>query len=84
MFSTIYRKDVRIIKPTDKVRLQMHSRMQEFEGSIIKGPLMQESVTSAMTSIENDGAIAYDDHLLSEKVMATRRWLERTLRTVKS
>lgn len=84
MFSTIYRKEVRIIKPTDKVRLQMHSRMQEFEGSIIKGPLMQESVASAMTSIENDGAIAYDDHLLSEKVMATRRWLERTLRTVKS
>lgn len=84
MFSTIYRKDVRIIKPTDKVRLQMHSRMQEFEGTIIKGPLMQDSVASAMTSVENEGPIVYDGERLKSIVLATQQWMTETLRRVKS
>ena len=82
MFATIYRKNTRIIKPTDPVRLQMHSRMKEFGETFIKGPLMQESVEKAMYSLEHDEAIMYNELPLNEEVEKSRQWLEKALRKV--
>ncbi len=82
MFSTIFRKDVRIIVPSCPTRKGMHARMQEFDGTIIKGPLMMESLTSALDSCSKGEHVTYDEDLLREKIEASKVWLETQLKRI--
>ena len=82
MFATIFRKDVRIIMPNDNVRKDMHARMAEFSGSVVSGPLMQESITGALRSISNGDSISYDEHILAQKILFSQNWLIQSINKV--
>ena len=82
MFATIFRKDVRILMPNDKVRKDMHARMAEFSGSVVRGPLMHESLVEALHSIANGDSISYDENVLAQKIAFSRDWLVQSTRRV--
>ena len=82
MFSIIYRKNVRIIVPTDPIRKGMHARMQEFEGSVIDGPLMQDNIESALSSFEKEEKVTYNEGILKKKIQFSRNWLINQLNTI--
>lgn len=84
MFSVIYRRNVRIIVPSDKVRQGMHARMQEFAGSIIKGPLMQASIAAALESFEKSENVLVDEIELNDRIEKSRNWLKTQLEVIEN
>lgn len=76
MFSTIFRKNVRIVKPTHPGRKQMAARMQEFSGSIIHGPLIMDTMGAAFQSYERGEKTVYDEMLLTRRREQSAKWLE--------
>lgn len=84
MFSVIYRKNIRIIVPSDKVRQGMHARMQEFAGSIIKGPLMQASIADALESFEKSENVLVDEIELNDRIEKSRNWLKMQLEVIEN
>lgn len=75
MFSTIFRKNVRIVKPTNPGRKQMAARMQEFSGTIVHGPLITENIDEAFASYERGEEISYDEELLQRRRSESAEWL---------
>lgn len=84
MFSVIYRKNVRIIVPSDKVRQGMHARMQEFAGTIIEGPLMQPNVTEALESFEKGEIVSINEIELEDRIEKSRNWLKTQLEVIEN
>ena len=84
MFSVIYRKNIRIIVPTDKVRQGMHARMQEFAGTIIDGPLMQANVEDALSSCERGEEISINEVALKERIKKSRIWLKTQIENIEN
>ncbi|OWV14376.1 hypothetical protein B7989_02665 [Fibrobacter sp. UWB5] len=84
MFSVIYRRNIRIIVPSDKVRQGMHARMQEFEGTIVEGPLMQASTADALKSFEKGEIVSVNEIELSNRIKKSKEWLKSQLITIKN
>ena len=84
MFSVIYRKNIRIIVPSDKVRQGMHARMQEFAGSIIDGPLMQVNVAEALESFEKAENVSFNEIELNNRIEKSRNWLKTQLEVIEN
>lgn len=82
MFSVIYKRNIRIIVPTDSVRKGMHARMEEFAGTIIEGPLMQSDIKSALRSFENGETVRYNEEALHKRIDESRIWLESQLKYI--
>jgi hypothetical protein len=82
MFSVIYKRNIRIIVPTDKIRKGMHARMQEFAGSIIGGPLMQSDIMGALASFERGETITVDEKELNKIIQYSRDWLKNQIRDI--
>ena len=75
MFSTIFRKNVRIVKPTHPGRKKMAARMQEFSGTIIHGPLIMETIDDAFASYERGETVSYNEALLQRRRSESMEWL---------
>lgn len=84
MFSVIYKRNVRIIVPTDKVRKGMHARMEEFANTIIDGPLMQSDIKSALQSFENGETVRYNEEALHNRIEDSRDWLKHQLQDIEN
>lgn len=84
MFSIIYNRNVRIIVPTDAVRQKMHARMQEFEGTVINGPLMQPSINAALTSFERGESTEINFAELERRRNFSRDWLKSQIREIEA
>ena len=84
MFSVIYRRNVRIIVPTDPVRKGMHARMEEFSNTIINGPLMQPDIKSALQSFENGDIVLYNEEELQKRIEESRSWLKYQLKIIEN
>lgn len=84
MFSVIYKRNVRIIVPTDKVRKGMHARMEEFANTIIDGPLMQSDIKSALQSFENGETVRYNEETLHNRIEESRDWLKHQLQDIEN
>lgn len=84
MFSVIYKRNVRIIVPTDKVRKGMHARMEEFANTIIDGPLMQYDIKSALKSFENGETVRYNEEALHNRIEESRDWLKHQLQEIEN
>ena len=79
MFSVIYRRNVRIIIPSDKVRQGMHARMQEFAGTIIDGPLMQPGIIEALNSFKKGEKVIFNEEELKKRIDDSKAWLKTQL-----
>lgn len=79
MFSVIYRRNVRIIIPSDKIRQGMHARMQEFAGTIIEGPLMQPGIIEALNSFKKGEKVIFNEEELKKRIDDSKVWLKTQL-----
>lgn len=57
MFSTIFKKDVRILKPSTEGRRRMFSRIEEFT-SHMKGPVISDDITEALQSLSDGETVS--------------------------
>lgn len=76
MFSIVFRKNVRIVRPSNINRQDSSSRMDEFAGSVIKGPLVFDSLAGALASLERGEKVGFDEKLLSDKMDKSLQWLK--------
>ena len=79
MFSIIFRRQIRVIMPHDETRQGMHSRMAEFSGSVVEGPLMQQSLEASLASIERGEEISFNESVLNKKIEESRQWLSNAI-----
>lgn len=75
MFSIIYRKNVRIVRPSDPVRRNMSARMEEFGNGLICGKFMVDSLKEALSSLCHNEKIEYDDVQIKQRREESLKWL---------
>lgn len=80
MFSMIFKRNVRIVKPTAPIRQGMSARMREFAETIIEGPLMMGSLEDAIASYERGERVIYDEQELMRRRMKSRAWLQNAIK----
>ncbi len=84
MFSIIFRRQIRVIMPHDATRKGMHARMAEFSGTVVDGPLMQQSMEGALASIERGEEVNFNESVLNKKIEESRQWLSDALEKCKA
>ena len=62
----------------------MHSRMAEFSGAVVDGPLMQQSLEASLASIERGEAISFNESVLNKKIEESWQWLSDALEKCKA
>lgn len=81
MFSAIFEKNVRILRPHNKVRMNMFARIEEIaEHAVSSGTLISDDVPSALRSFMEDDPVKFDAKTIAERRNASREWLEAALR----
>lgn len=84
MFSTIFRKNVRIVLNDQCVgRSGMSARLTEFAGPIIRGRLMCSSLSEALMSLRTDAPVDYDEQALAGRINASQTWLQAAIATAR-
>ena len=81
MFSIIFEKNIRIVKPTATMRKGMSARMQEFSGTVVKGPLIMDTIEDAFASFERGESIEFDQNELNRRRMFSKAWLSQAIAT---
>ena len=80
MFSMIFKRNVRIVKPTSPIRQGMSARMREFSETIIEGPLIMETLEDAISSYERGERVLYNEQELMRRRIASRTWLQKAIK----
>ena len=75
MFSTIYGKNVREIKPTLEYRIQMFARIADFAADFIDGDVVSDSISDALASFEKGETIHYRRAEIDAFINRSRVWL---------
>lgn len=78
MFSIIFNKNCRVIRPNSSDRMKMFSRIEEMANHT-QGNLITESLQSALISIANDENILYDKNWIKNKKKESVNFLEKNL-----
>lgn len=78
MFSICNGCNVRMIRPTTQARQKMFARIEEFAVHS-QGPLIVDSVSSALASFANGEAISFDYDWLATRREASQSWLASSL-----
>ena len=81
MFSMVFGRNVRIVKPTAPIRKGMAARMQEFSGTIVRGPLIMETLEDAFASYERGETVSYDEEALARRRKASEAWLANAIKS---
>ena len=76
MFSIIFRKNVRIVRPSSLVRQNMAARMEEFSKGLIRGRLMVNSLEEAINSFEHNETVEFDDAQIRKRREESLEWLK--------
>ena len=75
MFSIVFGKDVRIVRPTHPVRRQMDARMLEFESLLSSGKLVYDDLRSALGVREPSAPVVFRTEALQARIAFSRSWL---------
>ena len=78
MFSICNGCNVRMIRPSSSFRQKMFARIEEFAVHA-QGPLIVDSVSSALASLANGEAISFDYDWLATRREASQSWLASSL-----
>lgn len=78
MFSICFGCNVRMIRPSSSFRQKMFARIEEFAVHA-QGPLIVDSVSSALASLANGEAISFDYDWLATCRNASESWLASSL-----
>lgn len=79
MFSTIFNKNLRFIKPNSEMRKTMFARIEEFADKCITGPIFVDSVQSALDSFAKGETISYNREEIDRMRTASLDWLKKTI-----
>jgi len=79
MFSAIFDCNVRFIRPSNAERSIMFARIEEFRDRFVVGDLIEDTVGSALESIDNGRQMTFDKKGINEFRQTSRRWLQRAV-----
>ena len=79
MFSIVFGKDVRIVRPTHPVRRQMDARLLEFESLLSSGKLVFDDLRSALDVREPFAPAVFRTEALRARIAFSRDWLSSAL-----
>ncbi len=79
MFSIVFKRNVRIVKPSAPIRKGMSARMEEFSGTIVHGPLIMETLEDAFASYERGERVSYDEAALNLRRAESEAWLKNAI-----
>lgn len=79
MFSSIFNKNLRFLKPTSEFRKTMFARIEEFAASCMSGPVFVDSVQSALDSFTNGETISYNREKINNRRAASLDWLKKAI-----
>ena len=80
MFSAIFHKNVRVIRPNNKERLNMFARIVEFADSYIDGNVIANDIDDAIKAICASDVIRYRDDALGIWRSESYQWLAAALK----
>lgn len=76
MFSSIFKTNLRFIKPDSALRQTMFARIEEFAASCMKGPVFVDSVQAALDSFSRDETVVYHTAEIESRRTASLEWLK--------
>lgn len=81
MFSSIFGKNVRILRPTNDSRKAMFARIEEFaQQAVSEGSLIADDTPSALKSLIDDASLQFNADFISRRRAESKAWLEQALK----
>ena len=82
MFSSVFGKNVRVLRPKNEFRQKMFARIEEFaQQAVAEGELIADDVPSALTSLVEDTPLQFNADFIARRRAESKAWLEQALRT---
>ena len=78
MFSIVFKKNVRILKPRSEIRKKMFARIEEFARHV-DGSLVSDGLDAALASIGNEETVSFDREWIADFRAKSMEWLKRSL-----
>lgn len=80
MFSSIFGKNVRILRPKNEFRQKMFARIEEFaQQAVAEGVLIAEDVPSALASLVEEQPLQFNTDFIARRRAESKAWLEQAL-----
>ncbi len=80
MFSSIFGKNVRILRPKNEFRQKMFARIEEFaQQAVAAGTLIADDVPSALISLVEDAPLQFNADFIARRRAESKAWLENAL-----
>lgn len=79
MFSCIFDKNIRFLRPENAFRKQMFARIEEFANDNIEGDLFVDDVKTAVNEFISGRRVQYCMDEINYKRMRSREWLRRSI-----
>lgn len=81
MFSSIFSKNVRLLRPSCEARKKMFSRIEEFTADNVAGDSIVDNLSSALNSFERGETVSFDQSKIARLRDQTLSWLKSALTT---
>ena len=78
MFATVFKKNIRILRPKMESRRKMFARIEEFAAHA-KGPLIAESLAEALASLRRGESVTVDEQWLEQRWAQSQRFLRNSI-----
>ena len=75
MFSTIFRRNFRVLSPQDELASGMFHRMREFVGECVSGEVFISDLADAVRSLAQEPEPVFDEIAIARKIKFSRDWL---------
>lgn len=82
MFSAIFNKQVAILRPKSDERKAMFARIEEFVEAATEGPVIEDSVESALARFERGERMSFRHEVIRQRREASWAWLKAALEKV--
>lgn len=80
MFSSIFGKNVRILRPKNEFRQKMFARIEEFaQQAVAEGELIADDVPSALASLVEEQPLQFNAEFIARRRAESKAWLEGAL-----
>lgn len=84
MFSSIFSKNVRLLRPSSEGRKKMFARIEEFTAENVTGDSIVDDLSSALNSFEHGETISFEQQKIARLRNQSRSWLNSKLQTLNS
>lgn len=79
MFSSIFDKNVRVIRPSSEMRKAMFARIEEFAAECVEGEMIADSLDDALSSFAKGEAVTFTREKIEALRARSLAWLENAL-----